>query len=261
MSETRESNESTVSSLQTKLLLNDGISENNKKNVILLNQIVPFILNTSHYMTDLMYVLYYLAQKQEDEVLNHSGTFISHKKELLALKSDICELIYDLRTGFRLLLDSCELDHFETPGKAWHLIEKVLVTSIYGVNRYIFQELNRLNVDFKDEFILQMQNCLSGFVNLYKFLNKIPMSKQQSQMNDLQMKILVNVLQNELLPIWKFQLDLLNCKLFNELSKDKGLINIYRKATNDSVIDVSKGEPFIRYVNWLKDQIIGEMTV
>ena len=106
-----------------------------------------------------------------------------------------------------------------------------------------------------------MQNCLSGFVNLYKFLNKIPMSKQQSQMNDLQMKILVNVLQNELLPIWKFQLDLLNCKLFNELSKDKGLINIYSKATNDSVIDVSKGEPFIRYVNWLKDQIIGEMTV
>ena len=80
MSETRESNESTVSSLQTKLLLNDGISENNKKNVILLNQIVPFILNTSHYMTDLMYVLYYLAQKQEDEVLNDSGTFISHKK-------------------------------------------------------------------------------------------------------------------------------------------------------------------------------------
>lgn len=158
-------------------------------------------------------------------------------------------------------MDSCELDHFETPGKCRHLIEKVLVTSIYGVNRYIFQELNRLNVDFKDEFILQMQNCLSGFVNLYKFLNKIPMSKQQSQMNDLQMKILVNVLQNELLPIWKFQLDLLNCKLFNELSKDKGLINIYRKATNDSVIDVSKGEPFIRYVNWLKDQIIGEMTV
>ncbi|CAI4043823.1 hypothetical protein SKDZ_10G2180 [Saccharomyces kudriavzevii ZP591] len=253
--------EDTVSSLQSKLFLNDGISENNKKNVILLNQIVPFILNTSHYMTDLMYILYYLAQKQDEKSSNADGTRTSRREELLALKNDLCELIYDLRTGFRLLLDSCELDHFETPGKCRHLIEKGLVTSIYEVNRFIFQELNRLNVDFKEEFTLQMQNCLLGFVNLYKFLNKIPMNKQQSQMNDLQMKILVNVLQNELLPIWKFQLDLLNCKLFNELSKDTDMVKVYREATNDTAVDVSNGEPFIRYVNWLKDQIIGEMTV
>ncbi|CAI4044252.1 hypothetical protein N7582_003164 [Saccharomyces uvarum] len=256
-----EPSEETASSWQSKLSFNDGISENNKKNVVLLNQIVPFILNTSHYMTDLMYILYYLAQNQDNKRPNADGTCVSHKEELLALKNDLCELIYDLRTGFRLLLDSCELDHFETPGKCRHLIEKVLVTSIYGVNGLISQELGRLNVDFREEFVLQLQNCLLGFVNLYKFLNKIPMNKQQSQMNDLQMKILVNVLQNELLPIWKFQLDLLNCKLFNELSKDKNMVKMYREATNDTEIDVSKGEPFIKYVNWLKDQIIGEMTV
>ena len=236
-----ESSAGKVLSLQTKLFLNDGISENNKKNVILLNQIVPFILNTSHYMTDLMYVLYYLAQKQDDTFSNANGTCTSHREELLALKNDICERVYDLRTGFRLLLDSCELDHFETPGKCRHLIDKVLVISIYGVNRFIFQELNRLNVDFKEEFTLQMQNCLLGFVNLYKFLNKIPMNKQESQMNDLQMNVLVSVLQKELLPIWKFQLDLFNCKLFNEISKDKDLINMYREATNDCAVDVNKG--------------------
>ena len=74
----------------------------------LVKQLVPFILNVSHYMTDLVYTLYYLRnghekkeeKEEEEEVMNKLGE----------LQDELCRETLRLRRNFGSLLERISLD-------------------------------------------------------------------------------------------------------------------------------------------------------
>lgn len=206
----------------------------------ILNQIVPFVLHTSYYMTDLIYTLYYVANTEEN--MQEKNT--EKSDALLNLKTELCSLVVKLRTRFRNLLDECDLNDPETPIVFRNLIDKNIISILYQVNDILTNELGELSNDHDSNFnglIIQLQNCFNGFGNLFNFVKKMPLQRQY-KVTSLQLDVLITVVRNDLLPTWKTQLDLLNCKLFDDLSRNQNVVSRYREATNDRDSDVKEGE-------------------
>ena len=75
----------------------------------LVKQLVPFILNVSHYLTDLVYTLYYLRnanEKKEEEQEQEQKTM----DRLGKLQDELCKETLRLRGNFGSLLERISLD-------------------------------------------------------------------------------------------------------------------------------------------------------
>lgn len=236
-----------------------------KKNILLSNQIILFVLNTSHYMTDLIYALYFLSfcEREESnafdkEVSGKGGE--DHKRDvteqLAEIRKQLYALVYQVRTNFRQLLDECKRTKVESAPKFRRLVDWNLVCVLGVINDLLISEMRGISMPLS----LQLHNCMMGFANLYQFLKKIPL-QHQYQITKPQLEVLLHALGTELIPSWKLQLDLLNYRLFSTLACNDAIVAEYRKSTGDVSTSVKSGEGFKILVNWLKDEIIGDVTL
>ncbi|CCD23960.1 Cal4p NDAI_0C03000 [Naumovozyma dairenensis CBS 421] len=251
-----------------------------EKFVKILNQIVPFILHTSYYMTDLVYTLYYVMNCEVEKWPKST----EEKQHLLQLKNGLSTLVVDLRNNFRALLDESDIDEGETLIILRGLINKDIIYILYQVNDILKTELllfqkkqslmftesgdqiekNEQGINEQKDtnyggLILQLQNCFIGFGNLMNFIRKIPLQNKYG-VTKFQLDVLINVIDTDLLPGWEVQLDLLNCKLFNDLALNKDVVRLYREKTGDNTPDLTQGEAFGNFIGWLKDEIIGDFV-
>ncbi|SMN20785.1 similar to Saccharomyces cerevisiae YJR011C Putative protein of unknown function [Maudiozyma saulgeensis] len=243
-------------------------------NVLLLKQQIPFMLNVSHYMTDLVYTLYYTIKLQDEQ---------SHILELEGRKTLLCDEIYKLREQFRNLLNqssgsmyieedgnsTSSKDIIELIQQFKNLMNEELLQIVRDTNNLLIIELDKQNDNDINKLKLQLDNCLYGFLNLVTFIRKIPLkfdndSKNQDSNNRESMESIVNVIKDELLLSWKIELDLLNCKIFNLISKNVKIIKLFQDSINEENIDSIKedSETFIKLINWLKDdQVFGSIVL
>ncbi|KAG0666291.1 hypothetical protein C6P45_000252 [Maudiozyma exigua] len=265
-------------------------------NLLLLKQQIPYMLNVSHYMTDLVYVLYYTIKLQDNE---------QEIIELEGRKTMLCDEIYRLREHFRILLnrssgsilgiiqeDTNEKEDVtidkdnESKEEIWRLIQqfKNLITEellqiVNDINRLIIEKLNGMNSNNDDEnikkLVIQLDNCFYGFLNLNNFIRRIPSSKTFNSDNQDSMKSIVHVIKDELLLSWKIELDLLNCKIFSLISTNEKILNLFRQYQVDNgqtPIEIKKqdnmgsikedSEAFIQLISWLKDdQVFGSLVL
>lgn len=244
-----------------------------RKNLLLLNQIILFILNTSHYMTDLIYALYFLSYSErgdrnsEDYDITPSVTHSSNTgsgenrnknimEQLTEIRKQLYALVYQVRNNFRQLLDECDMTDKESAPKFRKLIDRNLVRVLGVINELLISEMKSISPPLS----LQLHNCTMGFANLYQFLKKVPLHHQY-QITKPQLDILLQALGQELIPSWKFQLDLLNYKLFNSLAANDSLVAEYRKKTGNNDSSVKAGQGFRDFVVWLKDEIIRNVAL
>ncbi|AQZ17175.1 YJR011C [Zygosaccharomyces parabailii] len=242
--------------------INQDMVFEDKKNILLSNQIILFVLNTSHYMTDLIYALYFLSfceRKGSNEP--ESGTQTEDHRwdvteQLAEIRKQLYALVYQVRTNFRQLLDECKHTRVESAPKFRRLVDWNLVCVLGVINDLLISEMRHLSMPLA----LQLHNCMMGFSNLYQFLKKIPL-QHQYQITKPQLDVLLHALGTELIPSWKLQLDLLNYKLFSTLSCNDSIVEEYRKSTGDTRTNLKSGDGFKVLVNWLKDEIIGDVTL
>lgn len=228
-----------------------------KKNLLLLNQIILFILNTSHYMTDLIYALYFLSycerKNGEDTLVNEDKKVVD---QLAEIRKQLYALVYQVRTNFRQLLDDCDMASLDSAPKFRKLIDRNLICVLGVINELLISEMKA----FSAPLSLQLHNCVMGFANIHQFLRRVPLHHQY-QITKPQLDVLLRALGHELIPSWKYQLDLLNFKLFNLLASHDSIVAHYREATKDLHTDVRDGPGFKRFVAWLKDEIMGNVAV
>ena len=276
--------------------MNGSARKDEDFNLLLLKQQIPYMLNVSHYMTDLVYVLYYTIKLQdnEEEII-----------ELEGRKTMLCDDIYKLREHFRILLsqssgsilgiiqdDTDEKQNVtvdkdsESKEEVWRLIQqfKNLITEellqiVNDINRLIIEKLDEIKSDDKNlqKLVIQLDNCFYGFLNLNNFIRRIPSSKTFNSDNQNSMKSIVNVIKDELLLSWKIELDLLNCKIFSLISNNEKILNLFRqyqldngqqavpnkKQQQDTVGSIKEdSETFIQLISWLKDdQVFGSLVL
>lgn len=230
-----------------------------KKNILLSNQIILFVLNTSHYMTDLIYALYFLSFCEREDAGSSSGSE-EHKRDvaeqLAEIRKQLYALVYQVRTNFRQLLDDYRKSRVDSASKFRRLVDWNLVCVLGVINDLLISEMRHISMSLS----AQLHNCMLGFANLYQFLKKIPL-QHQYQITKPQLDVLLEALGVELIPSWKLQLDLLNYRLFSTLACDDSIVAEYRKSTGDLSTNVKNGEGFRVLVNWLKDEIIGDVTL
>lgn len=277
-------------------MMNGSARKDEDFNLLLLKQQIPYMLNVSHYMTDLVYVLYYTIKLQdnEEEII-----------ELEGRKTMLCDDIYKLREHFRILLsqssgsilgiiqdDTDEKQNVtvdkdsESKEEVWRLIQqfKNLITEellqiVNDINRLIIEKLDEIKSDDKNlqKLVIQLDNCFYGFLNLNNFIRRIPSSKTFNSDNQNSMKSIVNVIKDELLLSWKIELDLLNCKIFSLISNNEKILNLFRqyqldngqqavpnkKQQQDTVGSIKEdSETFIQLISWLKDdQVFGSLVL
>lgn len=241
-----------------------------KKNILLSNQIILFVLNTSHYMTDLIYALYFLSFCEREDISDSSSNRIStnqthcgteeHKRDvaeqLAEIRKQLYALVYQVRTNFRQLLDECRRTKVESAPRFRRLVDWNLVCVLGVINDLLISEMRHISMPLS----VQLHNCMMGCANLYQFLKKIPL-QHQYQITKPQLDVLLQALGGELIPSWKLQLDLLNYRLFSTLASNNSIVAEYRKNTGDTDTNVKSGEGFKVLVNWLKDEIIGDVTL
>lgn len=239
-------------------MVEKNMSFEERKNLLLLNQIIVFILNTSHYMTDLIYALYYLSNCEG----NGSGADDQDKpkrqdKDVVDQLAQIRKQLYTLgaqfRVNFRQMLDECNMASLDSAPKFRKLIDRNLICVLGVINELLISEMKNISVPLS----MQLHNCIMGFANIYQFLRKVPIHHQY-KITKPQLDVLLRALGQELIPSWKYQLDLLNFKLFNLLASHPGIVAHYRDATGDKTSDVREGAGFKQFVAWLKDEIIGK---
>lgn len=278
-------------------MMNGSVRKNEDINLLLLKQQIPYMLNVSHYMTDLVYVLYYTIKLQDNE---------QEIIELEGRKTMLCDEIYRLREHFRILLnqssgsilgiiqeDTNEKEEItidkdnESKEEIWRLIQqfKNLITEellqiVNDINRLIIEKLNDMNSNDDDDenikkLMIQLDNCFYGFLNLNNFIRRIPSSKSFNSDNQDSMKSIVHVIKDELLLSWKIELDLLNCKIFSLISTNEKILNLFRQYQVDNgqtPIEIKKqdkmgnikedSETFIQLISWLKDdQVFGSLVL
>lgn len=278
-------------------MMNGSVRKNEDINLLLLKQQIPYMLNVSHYMTDLVYVLYYTIKLQDNE---------QEIIELEGRKTMLCDEIYRLREHFRILLnqssgsilgiiqeDTNEKEEItidkdnESKEEIWRLIQqfKNLITEellqiVNDINRLIIEKLNDMNSNDDDDenikkLMIQLDNCFYGFLNLNNFIRRIPSSKSFNSDNQDSMKSIVHVIKDELLLSWKIELDLLNCKIFSLISINEKILNLFRQYQVDNgqtPIEIKKqdkmgnikedSETFIQLISWLKDdQVFGSLVL
>ncbi|CCF58343.1 hypothetical protein KAFR_0E01890 [Kazachstania africana CBS 2517] len=207
--------------------MNEALDESHME---VLKQIIPFILNVSHYMTDLSYLLYYIN--------------VNFANELIEIQQKIIGKILELRITFKRIL---ELDFSMESIKFFKdliTVDLNVINDILTIN----DEMKRYLTDAKLD--LQLDNCLIGFINLTNFIKKIPASS-----NEKVTMVFSDIIKNELLESWKFELNLLNCKIFKMICSNERIINLYKESNpeDDKINDFSKGDNFIKLINWLKD--------
>lgn len=228
-----------------------------KRNLLLLNQIILFILNTSHYMTDLIYALYFLShceRNNDEEAHSHEDKKVVD--QLAEIRKQLYALVYQLRTNFRQLLDDCDMASLDSAPKFRKLIDRNLICVLGVINELLISEMKV----FSAPLSLQLHNCVMGFANIHQFLRRVPLHHQY-QITKPQLDVLLRALGQELIPCWKYQLDLLNFKLFNLLASHESIVAHYRTATKDQATDVRDGPGFKKFVAWLKDEIMGNVAM
>lgn len=267
-------------------------------NVLLLKQQIPFMLNVSHYMTDLVYTLYYTIKLQDDD--DDDAAKQRHILELEGRKTLLSDEIYKLREQFRNLLNqssgsiygmveednqvidednNTSQDILRLIQQFKDLIDEELLQTVRDTNILLITELSKQIPERSTVNIhklnIQLDNCLYGFLNLVTFIRKIPLRVDNKE----SMESIVNVIKDELLLSWKIELDLLNCKIFNLISKNEKIIKLFQQyrsslssATesgtmgeqSDSSIPIIKedSKTFIELISWLKDeQVFGSIAL
>lgn len=257
-------------------------------NVKLLKQLIPFILNASHYMTDLVYTLYYIIKLKEDseDVENLTGYMDQLRDE-----------IYKLRANFRNLLNKSsgsiygtihndddtissseeetkkvindateeeeEYDGCETIKFFRNLLDIELLNLVKDINDTFDEESSEIDTKLR----IQIRNCLIGFINLVNFIKKIPIKPRDKYSNDddrESMESIINVISDELLLSWKIELDLLNCKIFNLISKNEKVLALFNKYQEENRVKQhteEDSETFIKLISWLKDDQVFPQVV
>ncbi|QLL33579.1 hypothetical protein HG536_0E04900 [Torulaspora globosa] len=241
-------------------MVEKDMSFEERKNLLLLNQIIVFILNTSHYMTDLIYALYYLSNCEgtgevkdgegQDKLGQQDSNIVD---QLSQIRKQLYTLAAQFRSNFRQMLDESNMASLDSAPKFRKLIDRNLICVLGVINELLISEMKSIS----EPLSMQLHNCLMGFANIYQFLRKVPIHHQY-KITKPQLDVLLKALGQELIPSWKYQLDLLNFKLFNLLASHPSIVAQYRDATGDTVSDVRDGPGFKRFVTWLKDEIVGK---
>lgn len=240
-------------------MVEKNMSFEERKNLLLLNQIIVFILNTSHYMTDLIYALYYLSscESEGSEVSDEADRQDKNVVDQLAqIRKQLYTLVAQVRNNFRQLLDECNMASLDSAPKFRKLIDRNLICVLGVINELLISEMKHLSAPLS----MQLHNCIMGFTSIYQFLRKVPIHHQY-KITKPQLDVLLKALGQELIPSWKYQLDLLNFKLFNSLASHNGIVARYREVTGDRTIDVRDGPGFKQFVSWLKDEVIGNVAL
>ncbi|QLQ81140.1 hypothetical protein HG537_0E04950 [Torulaspora globosa] len=238
-------------------MVDKNMSFEERKNLLLLNQIIVFILNTSHYMTDLIYALYYLSNcetsgpTQEDQTQDNKVV-----DQLSQIRKQLYALAAQFRANFRQMLDESNMASLDSAPKFRKLIDRNLICVLGVINELLISEMKTIS----EPLSMQLHNCVMGFANIYQFLKKVPIHHQY-KITRPQLDVLLKALGQELIPSWKHQLDLLNFKLFNLLACHPSIVAHYRQATGDTITDVRNGTGFKSFVTWLKDEIVGKAVI
>lgn len=239
-------------------MVDKNMSFEERKNLLLLNQIIAFILNTSHYMTDLIYALYYLSNCESNEpaeLKDGEGKPDSTIEDQLSqIRKQLYTLAAQFRVNFRQMLEESNMASVDSAPKFRKLIDRNLICVLGVINELLISEMKSIS----EPLSMQLHNCIMGFANIYQFLRKVPIHHQY-KITKPQLDVLLKALGQELIPSWKYQLDLLNFKLFNLLASHPGIVSVYRHSTGDTS-DVRDGPGFKRFVTWLKDEIVGKLA-
>ncbi|EDO17920.1 hypothetical protein Kpol_1010p36 [Vanderwaltozyma polyspora DSM 70294] len=211
---------------------------------LILNETVIFVENVCHFMTDLIYISYHLSNSEvinEKEKNQLDITQEKFKKQVKELQEKLSKVIFGSDIG--TLQNS---NHFKK------LVDKKFIKELFINTRII----STICQNDSKELSLQIHNSLMGLFNLYNFMKKLR-SQNKAHVTKAQLDVLTNALSNDMIPCWNAQLDLLNRFTFNRLIENKSVIKEYTEKTNNTNVDVTSGEGFKSYINWLQDTIIG----
>lgn len=233
-----------------------------KKNFLLSLEIISFIHNTLQFMTDIIYLLYYLSyydvSTDARNLFGYTTDARTLEEQLAAVRVQLCELIIELKISCHDLMSEkgCELFNGNSAHKYRNIVDKNLVRLLTTINEIIFTEMKSVG----SELAILLHNCMLGFVNLYDFLKKIPLQTQY-KLTKPQVGILLRALGKELIPSWKCQIDKLNVAIFVRLARTEPVVEKYRESTGSESVDVTQGDTFLPYVIWLKDEILRDLNL
>lgn len=228
----------------------------------LLRSIIPLILNVSHYMTDIIYLLYYL------EKIN--------KPISKTYRPELTTKIIKLREEFRELLNMKPINIDEgEEGDNDAVDEDIINDEMDGIIKFqmmlndqdLLLLLHNITMDINKipdlthglKLPNQLNNCELGLNNIINFLNHMVDPDRHDIIYD---DTVDGILNEELINVWKVEMDLLNCLIFDIVTHDSIIIDAYntRYGTNINGGDISKGDTFIKFITWLKDEEVFETT-
>lgn len=224
------------------------------------------ILNVSHYMTDIIYLLYYLEKTNEP---------ISNE-----YRPQLTKRIVSLREEFRELLNKRPVDLDETNNSSSNNNNNNNIDKwkdeMDGVLRFqtILNDddlLYLLHKIIEDVSLLdglthgiklhnQLNNCEIGLNNIINFLNHIVDPNGKDIIYD---DTIDKILNEELINVWRVEMDLSNCLIFDIITHDSVIIDAYNAKSGCSIEskDISKGDTFIKFITWLKDEEVFDGVV
>lgn len=234
----------------------------------LLRSIVPLILNVSHYMTDIIYLLYYLERIDIKSI--NKGYKIQLTRKIITLREEFRELLKNGSMKERTKKEE-EDGNKENDTKYWEDEMNEIVKFYRMLNdqdllnllhRIIKDIINNYTIDPRNEIKLknQIKNCEIGLNNIIGFLNHIVDIDNNNIVYDDNINKIFN---EELINSWRIQLDLFNCLIFDILTHETKIIELFNKRYKCDINekDLSKGDTFIKFITWLKDEEVFDSTV
>lgn len=246
----------------------------------LLRSIIPLILNVSHYMTDIIYLLYYferidiesvdkdyrvqltkkivILREQFRELLNKGSTIEATNSEEITINNNKEKEKEDdeekkkNETYWKDEMD--EIIKFQKMLNDQDLLS--LLHDIIGdvMNKYITNRNSEIKLKN------QINNCEIGLHNIINFLNDIIDTNNNNIIYDDNINRILN---EELINSWRIELDLFNCLIFDIFTHDAKIIELFNKRHKCDVTerDLSKSDTFIKFITWLKDEEVFDGTL
>lgn len=211
-------------------------------------------------MTDVIYLLYYLEKTKEP---------ISNE-----YRPQLTKRIVSLREEFRELLNKRPIDmNTETEtnpsDETWkdEMDGIIRFQTILNDNNLllllhnIIKDVSGLvGLTHGNKLQNQLNNCEIGLNNIINFLNHIVDAKGEDIIYD---DTIDKILNEELINVWRVEMDLSNCLIFDIITHDSVIIDAYNVKNNCSIEskDISKGDTFIKFITWLKDEEVFDGVV
>ncbi|CCK72991.1 Cal4p KNAG_0M01380 [Huiozyma naganishii CBS 8797] len=225
-----------------------------------MRDVVPLLLNVSHYVTDLVYVLYYLDNMQMEG---------GNTATLAAKRTDLLHRVVQFRDALRERLPPAEEQDGDTVSARRNvlamcrilLLDDQLQQSVRDTNVLCLQLLSQNeerggSSSSNGRLAQQLQNCQLGLFNLVQFIENCTHHQEQEQEQEptIASPAVGTALREDLSASWQVQTDLLNCLVFDLIAKCPAIRTRYAASVRCTTAEQQTPEQFAAFLHWLKQE-------